>query len=235
MRLIIMLFIHKLIKMTSIVINLDRRQDRLQNFINNYELYGPRIPLVRLSAVDGTEDFESTEVVNENSRVKACAQSHLNAIRMIAEGSHEYGIIFEDDANFRPDGLFKRNFDQILIDAKNHPDSIIYFGTGDILPMFLDIRSESLLRAQEKSHATNISGLLGLINYRSSFVFSWLGAWSYMLSSSVARQIINNVQSCPISRAMDLYLRDTIFRKMVTVPLLTYHGQLETSDSDIRK
>lgn len=232
----------------SFVINLKRRTDRIEKFEKVYSLYAPNIPYTRIEAIDANDfsDFEdivnSENDFNNNLRVIACALSHMKTLETIIE-KNCIGFIFEDDINFREDGLFKRNFDKIkmniisaiqqLEDLENK-NVIIYLGAGDVLPIHTNcINSQSLLRAQEKSHVKNsINEIIGYPKDKNAYMFDWIGAFAYCISPKTAKYILDKIKKEKLNKAIDVYLKENL-TNLVVSPLLAYHDILEKCDSDI--
>ena len=94
-----------------VVINLDRRTDRLENV--SKELNQLNIEFERISAVDAVE----LDITPKD----ACRASHIKALEM-AEGNT---LILEDDATFMPN--FTDNFTKFIENLPRHWD-IIYLG-----------------------------------------------------------------------------------------------------------
>ena len=237
----------------SWVINLKRREDRKKIFLKKYLMFGPNVPINFVEAVDGTdlEAVENHELIkcigdsseyDHNPRVKATILSHLQTWKNIKE-SGKNGLIFEDDINFSEDGKFKRlwsKFAQNLPPKFKKENSIIYFGTGDVLPIHVNIPTATLLRAVEKSHALAVNKFYGKPKLDSPYIFDWLGGFSYILSPKTAEYLLDQALENPINKAVDVWLKDmfesgTNNFRYVTMPLLTYHNSydLNVYDSDI--
>jgi glycosyl transferase family 25 len=100
--------------MKGYLINLEKRTDRLNNFINNVQTFLPDIYIERINAVDGTKlDLKNEDLkknvnpwnfknLNEKTLrgVIGCCQSHLNCYKKIIDSDDKYAIIFEDDCVF---------------------------------------------------------------------------------------------------------------------------------------
>lgn len=243
------------------VINLERRKDRLDDFLKKYELFSPRnLPLKVIKAIDGInfeEELKNPLVskfntfisdkneFENNSRIRATIISHILAWKQISESNDEYGFIFEDDVLFREDAYLRRNYSDFhknLLDfiKTNKEPVIIYSGVGDILPIHIDIPSESLLRSVEKNHVMPGSiknKYFGRIKFSSSYVFDWLGAFAYIMPKKTARYLFDNILTeGVIKEALDVFLKNTFNDKTryATVPLLNYHQAFDpnTYDSD---
>jgi GR25 family glycosyltransferase involved in LPS biosynthesis len=251
----------------SYVINLERRPDRKEKFLKDYETLGPNIPLEVIRAVDGTTPnevttntmFEYTSSDNDyqdNPRIRAKILSHLTTWSNIAK-SDSYGLVFEDDVNFREDGKFKTLWEKIFkkLPPKFKKDvGIIYFGCGDTLPIHVDMPSAALLRSQEKSHVKPlINEYFGKENFGSPYICDdWLGGFSYILSPKSAQYLLDIAKEIPVRKAVDVWLKDIFDNnteshrkseilgnpgksnyRYMTVPLLTYHNLYNLNfDSD---
>ncbi|EJF91185.1 glycosyltransferase family 25 protein [Bartonella tamiae] len=91
------------------VINLDRSKDRLEFVKKAFNSAG--LDFIRVSAVDGKkipedEFLRLTKVRNWSKKLTytevGCFLSHLECLRLIAEGDEPYGAIFEDDIKLSP-------------------------------------------------------------------------------------------------------------------------------------
>lgn len=234
------------------VINLERRPDRLETFRNAYEKHMPKgLPLEVIRAVDGSVENYTEDVpdylkplvsdVNDygtKSVVHATIFSHLKAWYAIANGNEAFGIIFEDDVIF---AKTRKEITSVLAKALgSYPleNSILWFGCGDVLPVHFDHPSESMFIAQEKSHVLNELGGYGKPNFKSVYVFDWLGGFSYILSSQVAKKLLEITRQKPIDCAIDSWMKkitneyqvDSGLQSFLTVPLLTY-STLDDSDT----
>jgi GR25 family glycosyltransferase involved in LPS biosynthesis len=228
------------------VINLERRPDRLARFCADFEANMPAgIPLEFIRAVDGREEnymntvpedlkklVSTTNDYSTKPTVHATIFSHLVAWKSIVDSSCKFGIIFEDDAIF---GRSKEINKEVTIKALvNYPSNtgILYFGVGDSLPIHItSTPNESILAQQEK--VIKDLGWHGVPNFKSAFVFDWLGGFSYTLSRQVAGKLLKIAESRPIDCAIDswmkkLYLEGEI-EIYLSVPLLTYTS---LTDSD---
>ena len=112
------------------MINLDRNQDRLESFIEQYMMSDLRYKQFhRIAAVDGTsinvKDVVSPTAFDEITQIEktgyrtkhyqltrgaiGCYLSHIKAYDYIAAGEADYGLIFEDDVKIDPVLLAKLN------------------------------------------------------------------------------------------------------------------------------
>jgi GR25 family glycosyltransferase involved in LPS biosynthesis len=245
------------------VINLEKRNDRLEAFQNAFKEFGPYGPegLVEvIKAVDGTlshtqdfdaiKNFEEFKYIslendyNNNPRIAACSMSHIRAWKRIIESGCP-GIIYEDDVQFRPTEYFRKEWPAISLDITsvitsdktsdktNNNNPIVYLGAGDILPIHTNIRTESLLRAQEKSHVSKIINKhVGVPNFKSSYIFSWLGTFAYCIGPETAKNLLDHLESSPMKTAVDVFLKHHT-EQYVLYPFVNYHNRIETCDSDV--
>lgn len=236
------------------VINLLRRPDRLKDIQSKYSKISDgsdKDALVRftdlniIEAVDGTKELNifNHTILNQkndydsNPRIAATIVSHYNAWKSIAESKEDFGVILEDDIFFNPD--FKQHWSKIKLKLSllKNREYIIYTGMGDFLPIHTKPPSRILLKAQEKSHIIKGSGILesfGTPNPNSAYIFEWFGAFSYSLSKKTAQKLITLAETQKIDKGLDVWLKETSIKKLVTVPLLTYHSPFDTNiyDSD---
>lgn len=92
------------------------------------------------------------------------------------------------------------------------------------------------MRAQEKSHIKEIiNDSIGIPNFRSAYIFNWLGAFSYYLDPETAKYLIDELKREPTKTAIDVYLKNKFEKTYIVYPLLAYHDLLEISESDIVK
>jgi glycosyl transferase family 25 len=87
------------VSIPAFIINLKESVWRREHMTR--EMAQAKIPVTFIPAISGNEVTETigTASINET----ACALSHLHAIRLIAEGEHEFGAIFEDDLIVSPE------------------------------------------------------------------------------------------------------------------------------------
>jgi glycosyl transferase family 25 len=81
------------------VINLRESVSRREHM--KREMARAQIPFTFIDAVSSKEITGTIGTVTRNQT--ACALSHLHAIKLIAEGEHDFGAIFEDDVLISPD------------------------------------------------------------------------------------------------------------------------------------
>lgn len=244
------------------VLNLKRRPDRLARFKEFYEKHGPDLPLTVFDAIDGSDPnyFErvpetiikslsdQNDYNNKNS-IRATAMGHMSLWKSIAEGDFDYGMIFEDDCYFRPDNTllpevskssmknkWKKIIEEYSVNLKQR-ENILYFGVGDLLPIHTCPPSESILVAQESNHVIkpHIGKYYGQPNFKSPYVFSWLGCSSYVVSKATAKYLLAIAAKQPLKFAVDAWLKklyeNGIVNVYFTIPLFTYTPNILDSDT----
>ncbi len=100
--------------MKGYLINLEKRSDRLENFVNSVQKFLPDIQIEKVNAVDGSILDLNNKDLKKNVNpwnfknlgektlrgVIGCCLSHLDCYKKIIEGNDKYVIIFEDDCAF---------------------------------------------------------------------------------------------------------------------------------------
>jgi GR25 family glycosyltransferase involved in LPS biosynthesis len=227
--------------LNSYVINLKKRKDRLDRFMLLWNSEFSKFPLTVIEAI--TPDTiskspyisEDTSEYFNNIAIRATIESHVNTWTIIANSESMGGLVFEDDVLL---SHYFKSFENYLTELKKlDKNSIVYLGTGDFLPIHTKPPSDSMLRAQEKVHAIPIIGLkyFGRINMKSSYVFDWLGAFSYFISKDTAKFLLELAKNKPINKAVDVWLKENVESKYVTIPLMMWHPSISADnyDSDI--
>jgi GR25 family glycosyltransferase involved in LPS biosynthesis len=224
------------------VINLARRSDRKTSFIQKFEELGISDPYEFVEAVDGVGCFETMDVLKSNNdytnpRISATIVSHYKTWKLIAESDEPYGVVLEDDVLFHHE--FKKHWLKIKKNLKTFDLDLLYLGMGDCLPIHTKPPSLSLLRAQEKSHVVKENhkeiGLFGTPNPKSPYIFDWFGAFSYVLTRQGAKLLVKLAEEEKIDKSVDVWIKESIIPKKVSVPLITYHPSFAQNvyDSDI--
>jgi len=189
---------HQLLNKTPLhVINLDRRSDRLDGFMQRLSLAsGDRLVsrIERFSAIDG-QDLEMTPEILHMFRGSelplrrsqtACALSHLSLWIELINSEHEHYIIFEDDAQFTSDFTSRLGelFGQML--DRPQPD-VIFLGLSYFDNAFSPMSSNQTLRP------VVLENLMG-------------GAFAYVLSKSGAKQLFEIAQTEGIAYGIDTFV-----------------------------
>lgn len=109
------------VEMACVVINLDKRSDRLAAFTREFEREAPGQILERFSAC--TSDIAKNSVVN--GRI-GCLLSHRRVIEMARDRGLEYVVTFEDDVTLVP-GAGRQWLDAIE-QLKHRPWQLLFLG-----------------------------------------------------------------------------------------------------------
>jgi GR25 family glycosyltransferase involved in LPS biosynthesis len=81
------------------VINLKESVSRREHMVR--EMGNAEIPFTFFEAVSSRDVTQTIGAVTRNQT--ACSLSHLHALKLIAEGEHEFGAVFEDDLVISPE------------------------------------------------------------------------------------------------------------------------------------
>lgn len=213
--------------MKAFYINLDRRKDRNQSFIENYPL---DIPIERFSAIDGRKDFGNVEYkflkkhINDINRGEyGCFASHYILWKKLISSNIEHFIIFEDDAIFCNN--FKNMFNKCISFLPNIK-SILYIG-GRFEPNFTTTRD------------IKINEYIGKHNYNIKWDNEHCDrtAHSYIIHRDFAKTLCENIENINWGGGVDVYI-NLILRKYQinfynSIPLLCHSNEV-APDSDIR-
>jgi GR25 family glycosyltransferase involved in LPS biosynthesis len=244
------------------VLNLTRRPDRLDRFKEFYAKYGPELPLMVFNAIDGSIPEEFNRVpetiikslseqndYNNKTSIRATAMGHMLLWKKLLESDEDYFLIFEDDCYFRPDnnllpeissGSMKTKWDKIITEyAPNLKErkNVLYFGVGDLLPLHTTPPSESILIAQESNHVLkpHTGKYYGCPNFKSPYVYSWIGCSSYLISKPAAKYLLAIAAKQPLKCAIDAWLKKLYENKIIdiyfTIPLMTYTPNILDSNT----
>ena len=122
----------------TFVINLDRSPDRLEEIRSHLDARG--VPFTRFSAVDGKQ-LPYDHIVKHTTvacrtllctkAIVGCALSHYKLWRHVADGSHQWVLILEDDAKLDVD--FKDKMEVLHQSLQRHPevDMVYLYAQGD--------------------------------------------------------------------------------------------------------
>lgn len=106
--------------MKGIVINLDRREDRYNNFKKEF---GNILDISKISAVDSLNinydiKYPNLKYLTNRKNVLACCLSHIEVYKKIVSeySESEYAFVFEDDCRFIYRN-YKTNFESIIKDV----------------------------------------------------------------------------------------------------------------------
>lgn len=178
-------------RIRSIVINLDRRPDRMENFTKQRALAAPELPVVRTSAVDG-RSLVATKFLSHLFRgndfgfrrgVVGCALSHLELWqRLLSDPAVEGYLILEDDVIFN--GPFLPRFRQLLADLPRDGSINLLF-LGGMQPLH-QLRGEVWRCAPGVGYGTT----------------------AYLITREGARRALALAEQVGIHRAIDWFLID---------------------------
>jgi GR25 family glycosyltransferase involved in LPS biosynthesis len=221
---------HKLLDRTPIhVINLDRRPDRLDGFMQRVLLAsGDRLAsrIERFSAIDG-QDLEMTPEILHMFRGSelplrrsqtACALSHLSLWIELINSEHDHYIIFEDDAHFTSD--FTSRLGELLGQMLDRPQpDVIFLGLSYFDEAHYPKTSIQTLRP------VVLQNLMG-------------GTFGYIISRPGAKKLFDIAQTEGIAYGIDTFILDNIHRlqlteaapNMVTSPVARLGGPAVDSD-----
>ena len=221
---------HKLLNRTPIhLINLDRRADRLDGFMQRVSLAsGDRLAsrIERFSAIDG-QDLEMTPEIVHMFRGSdlplrrsqtACALSHLSLWIELINSEHDHYIIFEDDVQFASD--FTSRLGELLGHMIDRPQTdVIFLGLHYFDDAFSPNSSLQTLRP------VVLNNLLG-------------GTFAYIISKSGAKKLFDFAQTDGIAFGIDTFILKNAHRlqlaevvpNMVTSPVARHGGAVIDSD-----
>ena len=221
---------HKLLNQTPIhLINLDRRADRLDGFMQRVSLTsGDRLAsrIERFSAIDG-QDLEMTPEIMHMFRGSdlplrrsqtACALSHLSLWIELINSEHDHYIIFEDDVHFTSD--FTSRLGELLGQILDRPQpDVIFLGLHYFDDAFSPKSSLQTLRS------VVLENLMG-------------GTFGYIISKSGAKQLFEIAQTEGIAFGIDTFILKNAHRvqlaevvpNLVTSPVARHGGPVVDSD-----
>lgn len=221
---------HKLLNQTPIhLINLDRRADRLDGFMQRVSLAsGARLAsrIERFSAIDG-QDLEMTPEIMHMFRGSnlplrrsqtACALSHLSLWSELINGEHDQYIIFEDDAHFMSD--FTSRLGELLGQMIDRPQTdVIFLGLHYFEETDYPKTSLQILRP------VVLENLMG-------------GTYAYIISKSSAKKLFDIAQTDGIAHGIDTFILKNAHRlqlaevvpNMVMSPVSRYGRPAVDSD-----
>jgi hypothetical protein len=134
--------------MKILVINLDRRPDRLQSISESLSSFG--LSFTRIDAVDAAD--KSTRIDDRlcQRAIVACWMSHVRAFEEIAFGHDEFVLVLEDDAWLRPQFNWKSILHDLPPQMSANDLSYLQLGCisrqykAGVVPDWLDARIQGL-------------------------------------------------------------------------------------------
>jgi len=218
-------------KPLNFVINLKRRPDRLKNFLDN-------CPLQNINIIYG---FDGKNIENENINEqkllenfvnflpgeKGCFISHLRIWQYIVDNEIEYGLIFEDDANFCKDFLSK---------YKNFVTEI----PTDCDVAFIGGKFDANYKMNENNYIQISKNIIQHKNVTEEYYYDFCRTThSYILSKNTAKMLISKFETAEkITTALDHWMiqqlnyTNSSIKIYESMPLLCYSPFI--SNSDIR-
>jgi GR25 family glycosyltransferase involved in LPS biosynthesis len=192
-------FIIKPYTVSSYVINMTKNHERLNNFSRSYNNHIDNIPLIRFNAING-RTIQSRDYVSVQTEKKlrlldrtglrthhseltrgatGCYLSHMGVYNKIANGSKEYGLIFEDDAFIEPNFFCRLN------------------------------KSLSKIPYDWDIILLNCRPLDGdYSNNEYTVINRFFGLYGYLIKKSAAQKIYNYLANCKIKQQLDWELSD---------------------------
>lgn len=221
---------HKRLDRTPIhLINLDRRPDRLDGFMQRFSTSsGDRLSskVQRFSALDGSEleitpeilhMFRGSELPLRPSQT-ACALSHISLWFELSNSEHDAYLIFEDDAFFSDD--FNSRLGALLgeLEDRKSPD-VVFLG----LSYFDDSRSPQSSYQTSRDVKPNL--IMG-------------GTFAYLITKSGARKLLDIARTEGIAYGIDTFVLMNSHRvrlteavpNLVTSPVARLGGAVIDSD-----
>ena len=211
--------------MKKYVINLKRREDRLEKFKNTCPLDDINV----FYGFDGKNDIhEYTKKLEIRNGEKGCFISHLLIYEEIIKNNENYVLIFEDDALFTENFIEKYN--NVINDMKNTEIDILYIG-GRFTKNF------ELLDGYFNKFTNNI--------YKHNI---YIGRWfnnyhdrtthAYIISNKCAKLLVEtfhnvNIINIPIDNWLLKIITENKIQIYNSNPLLCYSPLI--GDSDIRE
>jgi GR25 family glycosyltransferase involved in LPS biosynthesis/GT2 family glycosyltransferase len=220
----------------TVIINLDRRPDRMEELEKNSGDVKSLLAWDRISAIDG-EKLKITEQLqrifegndyNMRKGMVGCAMSHLKLCCDIAESvPNIIYCILEDDITFVPN--FKDKFVQLIIDSHNQPWDIIYLGHH--------MREQFLT---EKTYSKTEYPLLERWNTQEALSRSLGGTGGYLIKSSGAQKFMDFIERVGMTNGIDTMQQKACDELIIMYPTThliyteCYRGEHCKPDSDIQ-
>jgi GR25 family glycosyltransferase involved in LPS biosynthesis len=189
---------HQLLNKTPLhLVNLDRRPDRLDEFMKGLSSASrARLSsrIERFSAIDGADLditpeiqhlFRGSKLPLKKSNV-ACSLSHLSLWIELINSENDYYIIFEDDAYFTSD--FTSRLGEVLGQILDRPQpDVVFLGLSYFDDVWHPQSSIQTLRP------VNLENLMG-------------GTWAYIITKNGAKKLFEIAQNKGIAFGIDAFI-----------------------------
>lgn len=144
--------------------------------------------------------------------IMGCAMAHINTIARIRDGTKNFGIILEDDANLT-NGFTRENIRMYINEAKTFDILLLgcLHGCGKRDPLITQWMNNF-----PKKRVINISDHLIKPDY-------FTGLHGYVLSRRGAEKIINSIKQDQVYNHIDLYLNHLYRKGILDVKALQTH------------
>lgn len=193
-----------------IVINLEKRNDRWENFQKKATKIG-LYNYTKLNAFDGYGNYDDQTIkliklLFRNNKfsyrkgIIGCALSHLKIWINLANSNENYCLILEDDINFCPNFKVKLNLVLNKIDLKGF--NIVFLGYTSLL----------------KLHCTDYFEIDELNVAKDKYVG---GTFGYVITKSAAVYLYRYFMGHSLEVPIDIYVTSIMSCKKVTSPLVT--------------
>ncbi len=177
--------------MEIILINLQRRPDRLEKFKKQIDKYSLNFTI--FSAIDGyklkpnrqlNKIFENNDY-NMRKGIVGCALSHLQIWIELIKSNKDFYLIFEDDVTIQDN--FKTKLRKILNDIDYKQYDILFLGHHS--------------KIKDLNNVNNIT--IKKYNSVDSLKESYGGAFSYIITKNGAQKMLEYINTCGMPNAID--------------------------------
>jgi glycosyl transferase family 25 len=183
------------LKMSTLVVNLERRPDRYEKFMERLRIVHPTLPCSRFNAVDGKRLVSTPQLqrlfdgndYNMTIGAVGCALSHICLCIDLLASEFNACCVFEDDAEFPDD--FQDKFNTIISNLSKTWD-LVYLG-HHLRKQFIDPNaSKDYLRIEQW-------------NYDMSKLFSMGGTFGYIISRTGAKKLLDFIEKVGMINCID--------------------------------
>ena len=187
-------------RIKNVVINLDRRQDRMTGFIKNLEREKIPMKFIKFSAIDGSrlkptrqmfQIFDNNDYKYRRGMV-GCALSHISLmIELLKDDENDCYLIVEDDIEFAKD--FYNKYRTIYESVKNSDPNwgIIYLG------------HTARPRYREKAEERDKIPIVEKLSAAESIQKSMGGAFCYLINKNGALNVLKHITDTGMTNAVD--------------------------------